>query len=178
MHFCARPGKRAFTLVEIAVGVALFMFVMAGFIALNYGQSKQTERVGQKADLADEARSAYFRMTEEIKVGIDLLHPLVGSQPTPYLLFTNDRYELIAYWVEKYKVKSDRGEVEMRKLVRLNFNDPAGRKPEIVAPYVDRVQFNRTGPRLVEVTMSLKDADQNVIVLTSSVECRNAVSVN
>lgn len=170
-------GKKAFTVVELAVGIAVFMLVLSGFVALYFGQAKQTERVGQKVDLADQAKNSYFKMTEEIKIGIDLLHPLVGSAPTPYLLFTNERYELISYWVEKVKLP-ERPDTEMRRLMRMNFNGPDGRKPEVVAPYVERVQFTRKGPRLVDVTMTLKDVDKNVLVLNSSVECRNTVAVN
>src|SRR5687767_3728255 len=99
-----RSGPRqGFTIVELAVGIGIFMLLMAGFAAMYFGSSRKAERVGQKVDLADQARNAYFRMTEEIKVGIDLLHPVTGSSPTPYLLFTNDKYELVAYWVEKYQ---------------------------------------------------------------------------
>ncbi len=169
-------GRKAFTLVELSVGIGVFLLVLAGFAAIYFGQARRAERVGQKADLADQARRAYFSMTEEIKFGIDLLHPVEGSKPTPYLLFTNDKYELIGYWVEKYKIAT-RPDKEFRRLMRLNFNSPDGRKSETVAPFVDRIQFNRKANRRVDVEFAFRDADDNSMVLTSGVSCRNAVAV-
>lgn len=172
-----RTPKKGFTVVELAVGLGIFLLVLAGFAALYYGQGRQAERLGQKADLADQARGAWFRMTEEIRTGIDLMHPIVGSSPAPYLLFTNDKYELVAYWVEKFKLP-ERPNQEFRRLMRLNFNDKAGRKSETVAPFVEKVQFVRKGPQSVDLEFTFKDADGNNLVLTSGITVRNAVAVN
>ena len=168
--------RNGFTVVEVTVAGALLLMVMGGFAAIYFGQTKSAERVGQKAELADQARGAYFRMTDEIKFGIDLMHPIVGSGPTPYLLFTKDTYELIAYWVEQYDHPTRPG-VKSRRLMRMSFNAKEGRKPEIVAPFVEKVQFSRKANREVDVEFSFRDADENNLVLTSSISCRNAVAV-
>ncbi len=169
--------RKGFTVVELSIGVGIFLLVLAGFVALYFGQQRSAEKLGQKTDLADQARVAWFRMTEEVRTGIDLLHPIVGSSAAPYLLFTNDKYELTAYWVEKFTLKERPGQ-EFRKLMRLNFNAKDGRKAEVVAPFVERVQFTRKGPQLVDVLFGFKDADNNSLVLTVGITVRNAVSVN
>jgi hypothetical protein len=143
---------------------------------LYFGQTKSAERVGQKTELHEQARNAYFRMTEEIKFGIDLLHPIVGSAPTPYLLFTKDTYELIAYWVEE-SAHPTRPGVKVRRLMRMNFNARDGRKPEVVAPFVDKVQFSRKANREIDVEFVFRDADDNAISLPANISCRNAVAV-
>jgi hypothetical protein len=171
-----RRRFHGFTVVEMGVAGLLLVIMMIGFSMLYFGQSKSAEKIGQKSELADQARSAYFKMTEEIKFGIDLLHPIVGSAPTPYLLFTKDTYELIAYWVEQYPHPTRAG-VQARRLMRMNFNAKDGRKPEVVAPYVEKVQFTRKANREVDVELSFKDADENAVLLTASISCRNAVAV-
>lgn len=173
-----RPDRRtAFTVVEVAMGTGLLLFVVAAFSALYIGQQGKAERIGQKTDLADQARSAYFQMTEEIKSGIDLMHPLIGSAPTPYLLFTNEKYQLIAYWVEKYKLEN-RENKEARRLMRMNFNTPGDqRTPEIVAPFVEKVQFLRKAGRSIQLEFGFRDADNNSLVLNSGVALRNTVAV-
>lgn len=174
-----RPAQtrfHGFTVVEITVAGALLLMAIAGFSTIYFGQTRSAERVGQKTELADQARGAYFKMTEEIKFGIDLMHPVVGSAPTPYLLFTKDTYELVAYWVEPYPHPGRPG-VEARRLMRMNFNATEGRKPEVMAPFVEKVQFKRKANREVDVEFSFRDADENNLMLTASISCRNAVAV-
>lgn len=168
--------SHGFTVVEMVVAGALLLAVVVGFSTLYFGQTRTAERVGQKAELADQARGAYFRMTDEIKFGIDLMHPIVGSAPTPYLLFTKDTYELIAYWVEQYPHPSRPG-VTARRLMRMSFNAKDGRKPEMMAPFVEKVLFTRKANREVDVEFGFRDADENNLLLTASISCRNAVAV-
>lgn len=168
--------RKGFTIVETMVAGGILLAVMVGFTYIYIGQQKAGERVGQKTELADQARTAYFKMTEEIKFGIDLLHPIPNSAPTPYLLFTKDTYELIAYYVEQYDHPTRSG-VKARRLMRLNFNAKEGRKPEVMAPFVEKVQFTRKANREVDVEFSFRDADENNLLLTASISCRNAVAV-
>lgn len=169
-------NRHAFTIVETMVAGAILLAVMIGFSSIYFGQQKSAERVGQKTELADQARSAYFKMTEEIKFGIDLLHPIPGSAPTPYLLITKDTYELISYYVEEYDHPTRAG-LKARRLMRLNFNAKDGRKPEVMAPFVEKVQFTRKANREVDVEFAFRDADENSLLLTASISCRNAVAV-
>lgn len=172
----SHPSRRGFTVVEIIVASVIMAIVVGAFAIIFFRQSSNAERVGQKTELADQARGAYFRMTEEIKFGIDLMHPVPGSAPTPYLLFTKDTYELIAYWVEEYPHPTRSG-VQARRLMRMNFNAAEGRKPEVVAPFVEKVQFARKANREIDVEYSFRDADDNSVLLTASISCRNAVAV-
>ena len=169
-------SARAFTVLEMAVGGAVLLIVMVGFAAVYFGQQRAAERVGQKTELSDQARNAYFKMTEEIKFGIDLMHPVVGSAPTPYLIFTKDTYELVSYWVEDYD-HPQRAGVKARRLMRMNFNAKDGRKPEVMAPFVDKVLFNRKANRQVDIEFAFRDDNDNNLVLTASISCRNAVAV-
>lgn len=169
-------ARRGFTVIEIIVAGVISFVIIGAFTLIFYRTNSSAERVGQKTELADQARGAYFKMTEEIKFGIDLMHPVVGSAPTPYLLFTKDTYELIAYYVEEYPHPTRSG-VKARRLMRLSFNDPAGRKPEVVAPFVEKVQFTRKANREIDVEYSFRDADENSVLLTASISCRNAVAV-
>ena len=175
-HLLGRRHFRGFTVVEITVAGFVLLMVIAGFASIYFGQTKAAERVGQKTELADQARNAYFKMTEEIKFGIDLVHPIVGSAPTPYLIFTKDTYELVSYYVEEYPHPTRAG-VKARRLMRLNFNAKDGRKPEVMAPFVEKVQFTRKANRDLDVEFSFRDADENNLVLTASISCRNAVAV-
>ena len=168
--------RRGFTVVEVMVAGAILLLVLAGFAYVYFGQNRAAERAGQKTELADQARAAYFKMTEEIKFGIDLMHPVVGSAPTPYLLFTKDTYELISYYVEEYEPPQRPG-TKARRLMRLDFNSKDGRKPEVMAPFVEKVQFTRKANREVDVEFSFRDADENNLLLTASISCRNAVAV-
>lgn len=171
-------NKRAngFTIVELLVAAGILVMILAGFAVMYFTQQRQAERVGAKSELSDQARAAYFKMTEEIKFGIDLMHPVVGSAPAPYLLFTKDTYELIAYWVEQYPHPTRAG-VTARRLMRMNFNAKEGRKPEVMAPFVEKVSFVRKANRQVDVEFAFRDADENNLVLTASISCRNAVAV-
>lgn len=170
------PRRRGFTVVEISVAAIIMAIVIGAFAVIFFRQSSSAERVGQKTELSDQARGAYFKMTEEIKFGIELLHPVPGSAPTPYLLFTKDTYELIAYWVEEYPNPARSGE-KARRLMRMNFNSPDGRKAEVMAPFVEKVQFTRKANREIDVEYSFRDADENSVLLTASISCRNAVAV-
>lgn len=174
---CSSRTRKGFTVVELSIAAALFLLIAALAASLYYGQGRQVERLGHKADLADTAREAWFGLTEELRTGIDLLSPAPGSAPTPYLLFTNEHYELIAYWVEVVPPSGPAAEPS-RRLMRMNFNDPAGRHARILAPSVDRVLFERRGPQQVDVKFMFRDSDRNSLVLTAGITVRNAVAVD
>lgn len=170
--------KRGFTLVESAVAAALFLMLTGIGFGVFFQTPADEVHLGKKIDLYGDARRAYFGMTEELKLGTELMQPSINGT-TPFIMFTNVSYEIIAYFLRNSPTKPG-----VRELCRINFNDP---KPtaEVLSDNVSELRFTRKGRREAAVRMVLesktgagtKQADrEDVLTLVDSITLRNTLN--
>jgi len=173
-----RTTFRGFTLIETAVGAALFLLV-AGIVLGVFHQAPSDEaHLSQKLELFGEARGAYFDMTEELKLGTEILQPSINGT-TPFIMFTNVNYEIVGYYLRKSPT-----DPKKRELCRVDFNAKEP-KPQVLSDKVQELRFSRKGRREVAVRMMLSDKDEqgrpskkgpNDLPLFTSITLRNTLN--
>ena len=170
--------KRAFTLIEAAVGAALFLLVIGIAMGMFSQAPKDEAHLSKKLDLYAEARRAYFDMTEEMKLGTEILQPSINGS-TPFILFTNVTYEIVGYYLRKSPK-----DPKKRELCRVNFNEKDA-KPVVLCDKIQELRFTRKGRREVAVRMSLSDknlakpnpkAKSNAMAMFNSITLRNTLN--
>lgn len=164
-----RRRRQGFTLVETAVAAALFIAVIGLALAIFYQSSPSEVRLSQKVGLQSQARKAYFTMTEELKLGTEILQPAINGT-TPFILFTNVTYEVVGYYVRKSAKDPSK-----RELCRVNFNakDP---QPEVLSDAVTELKFTRKGRREVAVRFGFRESETNTLQLVNSITLRNTLN--
>ncbi len=170
--------RRAFTLIEAAVGAALFLLVIGIALGMFSQAPKDEAHLSQKLELYGEARRAYFDMTEEMKLGTEILQPSINGS-TPFVLFTNVTYEIVGYYVRKSPK-----DPKKRELCRVNFNDEKA-EPKVLCDKIADLRFTRKGRREIAVRMSLSDKNEakagtksktNTMAMFNSITLRNTLN--
>lgn len=164
---------RAFTLIEVIVAGAIFVIVLGGIVYFHTQAARSEVALGDKIDLFQKGRRVYFDLTEELKMGTSLLRPPMGTT-APFVLFTNDRNELVAYFVEKVAAA---GELPAgKRLVRVNFNEKdAAARTRVLLDRVEDLRFTRKGVHDVAIRLFLKASDTDRLPLATSVNLRNVI---
>jgi hypothetical protein len=170
-------ARRGFTIVESAIAAALMMMLVGIGFGVFFQTPADEVQLGRKLDLYSDARRAYFGMTEELKLGTELLQPSI-SGTTPFILFTNVSYEIIGYYLQQSAT-----DPKKRELCRVNFNDP-NPKAEVLSSKVSELKFTRKGRREVAVRLVFQDESgegtkrerEDVMALVDSITLRNTLN--
>jgi len=156
--------RRAFTVIEILVVVALFA-IIAAFAGELYQRSVSVERrLGVKLDLLHHAQVASLTLSRSLRHAIEIVAPPEGATQTrPYIVFVNELNQLIVIYVNT-----------QGQLVELNRTD--GDRETVLGSGLGQLRAFRKGHRLVNFHLGLSDkATGESFSLISGVCIRNSI---
>lgn len=169
------PRRRGFTLIESAVAAAIFAIVFSGAIYIFTQAPRDEMKMSAKVSMFQKARQAYFDMTEELKLGTEILQPPVNGT-TPFILFTNVTYEIVGYYLRPDAKDTNPDPTKRRKeLVRVNFNEKDA-KPIVLCDNATVLRFTRKGRREAAIRFEFEDEKKNLLPLVNSITVRNTLS--
>lgn len=162
--------RRAFTLVEALVAVALATGAIGLLIWLLVFGGRSSERITPQLALQQESRKAVVRFLKELQEGMEVISPRPGSTLTYALV--RDRVARVRWF---YQVPgSTRGLFDLVRYVD-DAKLAGAERLETLLTRVRRLTFTARGEGLVQVNLLLADGEQEYALLTT-IRLRNLAS--
>lgn len=159
------PGpRRAYSLVEILVGVILAFLVCFGLMQLLGTGRKMEDVLGAHLALQADARKALMSFIRDLQEGMIVVRPAPG-QTLPCALVKDKLERLVFYSLAPGK---EPGLFDLRR----DLATPAGTERKTILTGVSRVSFTSTSDSLIQLHLDLGEGKQRYAFATE-VRLRN-----
>lgn len=154
--------RRAFTLVEVMIGIAVFLILLNVLSAIFSFGDRSSRRITAQLSLQQESRKALVRLMREVQEGMEVLRPAPGTT-LPYALFT-DKLGRVRWLYLKPSTVRGAKTFELWMYTR-TLDQPI--PPEQVLGNIRSAAFTAVSEGALQVNVTLAEDDQSLPLLTT-----------
>ncbi|MBF0499312.1 MAG: type II secretion system protein [Candidatus Riflebacteria bacterium] len=152
-----RELRRAFTLVELLIGLAILgMLFATGFKAWQLFSGQQAENLSKRLILQMEARKAFLNLSKQLQEGIEIVSPRPGTT-IPYLVFKDYLNNVRMVYLEEdpVRTRSEKRPIYRALMVIRDSTSGITGQPSLLMEHVVKLNFTSHSTSGILVTCTL-----------------------
>lgn len=150
-------NQKAFSLVEILVGIALVLLVGTGAMRIFSSAGKAQQQYSQQVILQMESRKAFDSLLDQLREGVSVIKPVLG-ETQDFLVFKNLLNQVTLVYLEPNHQMAKDLNHKVYKLISYQAAYPGfGAKPKltIIMDSVKRIRFSCLSPSSIQVNATI-----------------------